>query len=67
MQNIYVKSFLGGIKGNIRGTHRLKNKLLIIESDDWGAIRTPSAESLKAFASKGFELEKSLYKVDAQS
>lgn len=61
----YLKSFLGGTICNTIGSRRVKDKLLIIESDDWGAIRTPSAESLNAFARKGFEIEKSLYKVDA--
>ena len=65
MSRSYIKSFLVGVKTNLTGSKRLMERLLIIESDDWGAIRTPSAESLKAFASKGFELDKSLYKVDA--
>ena len=65
MNRTGIKSFLGGLKGNTLGSQRLKEKLLIIESDDWGAIRTPSSEALRAFAKKGFELDKSLYKVDA--
>jgi hypothetical protein len=65
MNTTFVKSFLGGLKGNAAGSQRLKDKLLIIESDDWGAIRTPSNQALHAFAAKGFELDKSIYKVDA--
>lgn len=60
-----IRSFLGGIKGNALGLNRLKEKLLIIESDDWGAIRTPSRDALNAFAINGFDLDKSVYKVDA--
>lgn len=60
-----VKSFLGGIKSNRSGSVKVSQKLLIIESDDWGAIRTPSKEALIEFEKNGFELEKSLYKVDA--
>lgn len=65
MNSTWLKSFAGGLKSNFKGQSRLKDKLIIIESDDWGAIRTPSRESLKAFAQAGFELDKSLYKVDA--
>lgn len=65
MNTTFFKSFLGGVKGNAAGSQRFNDKLLIIESDDWGAIRTPSKEALQAFAKKGFELDKSIYKVDA--
>ena len=61
----FFKSFLGGLFGNSAGSHRLKEKLLIIESDDWGAIRTPSADCLNAFELNKFQLGKSVYKVDA--
>ena len=37
MYKIYVKSFLGGIKGNVTGSQRIKDKLLFIESYDWSA------------------------------
>jgi hypothetical protein len=42
----------------------VKEKLVIIESDDWGAIRTPSVEALKAFQKKGLDIGNSIYKVD---
>lgn len=61
----YLKSFLGGLKTNLHGHICLPHKVIIIESDDWGAIRTPSSKALRAFENKSFELEQSLYKVDA--
>ncbi len=60
-----LKSFIGGIQSNRKGGVTVNQKLLVIESDDWGAIRTPSKEALIQFGKSGFELEKSLYKVDA--
>jgi hypothetical protein len=60
-----IKSFLGGVKCNMSSSFKVNQKLLIIESDDWGAIRTPSKEGLIAFGEKGFQLDKSMYKVDA--
>jgi hypothetical protein len=61
----FLKSWAGGLKMNFHGDVRIQNKVIVIESDDWGAIRTPSAGALEAFASQHFELEKSIYKVDA--
>jgi hypothetical protein len=43
----------------------MKGRFVIIESDDWGAIRTPSAAVLKAFERKGLELSQSVYKYDS--
>jgi hypothetical protein len=60
-----IRSYLGAINTNRIGSVKVKQKLLIIESDDWGAIRTPSKEALVAFEKKGFDLNKSIYKVDA--
>ena len=34
MYKIFIKSFLGGIKGNVTGSQRIKDKLLFIESYD---------------------------------
>lgn len=65
MRKDKIKGFLGGIKANRVGSAKVKQKLLIIESDDWGAIRTPSKEALLKFERKGFDLSKSIYKVDA--
>jgi hypothetical protein len=36
----------------------VKEKYLIIESDDWGSIRMPSIEALERLKSKGISLEK---------
>ena len=47
------------------GSVKVSEKLLIIESDDWGAIRMPSKEALVAFEKNGFEVDKSIYKVDS--
>lgn len=60
-----IKSFLAGINDNFSGQNRINKRIVIIESDDWGAIRTPSKEALVAFEKRGFDLSKSLYKVDA--
>jgi hypothetical protein len=61
----YLKSFVRGLETNVYGKVRLSEKIIIIESDDWGAIRTPSNEALTAFKRKGFEIDKSIYKVDS--
>lgn len=58
------KSFVGAAKLNIGG-RKLINKYLIIESDDWGAIRTPSKQALITFEKEGLDLSKSIYKNDA--
>lgn len=39
-------------------THR---KIVVIESDDWGSIRTPSLEVYKTLVKKGFRLDKLAY------
>ena len=59
-----IKSYLAASKLNIGGKSIAK-KIVIIESDDWGAVRTPSAEALKAFHKKGLAVSDSIYKVDA--
>ena len=59
-----LKSYLAASKTNAKGIS-VKQKLVIIESDDWGAIRTPSSEAVKAFQKKGLEIGNSIYKVDA--
>ena len=60
----YAKSFIGSFRYN-RGGKRVNEKLIIIESDDWGAIRTPSVRALSAFRDKGFTLSNNIYNVDA--
>ena len=58
------KATLGAYRTNARGT-KLKGRFLIIESDDWGAIRTPSKEALQAFEKRGLKLADSVYKNDS--
>jgi hypothetical protein len=60
----YLKSFAAASDINRKGK-TVKEKLIIIESDDWGAIRTPSKETLNYFEQKGFDIANSIYKNDA--
>lgn len=60
-----TRSWLSGIKANYPSPFKLNEKLLILESDDWGAIRTPSNEVLTEFENFGIDLSKSVYKVDS--
>ena len=61
---VTFKSYLSATKVNAKGL-KVKDKLLIIESDDWGAIRTPSKEVLDAFIKHDVDVSKSIYKNDA--
>ncbi len=61
----YLKSFAAAADINRKGKNIKKEKLIIIESDDWGAIRTPSKEVLEHFEKKGFDIANSIYKNDA--
>ena len=58
------KSYLSATTINATGKS-VKEKLIIIESDDWGAIRTPSKEAAGEFREKGLEIGKSMYRFDA--
>lgn len=60
----YWKSFAAATAINRKGNF-LKEKLIIIESDDWGAIRTPSKDTITYFEKKGFEIATSIYKNDS--
>lgn len=60
----YLKSFAAASAINRKG-NSIQEKLIIIESDDWGAIRTPSKETITFFDKKGFEIANSIYKNDA--
>ena len=60
----YWKSFAAATAINRKG-NSLKEKLIIIESDDWGAIRTPSKNTITYFEKKGFEIATSIYKNDS--
>ena len=61
---VNVKSQIDAAKINAKGLN-VNQKLLIIESDDWGAIRTPSNEVLNTFINKGINISKSIYINDA--
>ncbi|MGV9003532.1 polysaccharide (de)acetylase [Flavobacterium sp.] len=61
---VTIKSQLAAAKINAKGL-KITGKLLIIESDDWGAIRTPSKEVLDAFKRDGIDVSKSIYKNDS--
>jgi hypothetical protein len=58
------KARLTAYKTNAAGI-KLPGRYLIIESDDWGAIRTPSKEALKLFEKRGLGLGNSIYKNDS--
>lgn len=59
-----IKSYLSATKINRKGKN-VAQKLVLLESDDWGAIRTPSKEALVAFQKKGLDIGNSIYQVDA--
>jgi hypothetical protein len=59
-----IRTILSSLITNYKGP-RLNRKLVIFESDDWGSIRMPSPFALEAFSKNNFELNNSLYKVDA--
>lgn len=55
-----VKNFLSGILLNFAGK-KLKDKVLVIESDDWGSIRMPNPETYKVLLNSGIPVDKSAY------
>lgn len=59
-----IKPHLSAARINALGLN-LKSKVVIIESDDWGAIRTPSKEILSYFDQSNIDVSKSIYKNDA--
>lgn len=44
---------------------RTNNKIVVIESDDWGSIRTSNKEAYDALLGLGFDMSKSPYTLDA--
>ena len=58
------KAALSAHRTNSKGK-KLPGRYLIIESDDWGAIRTPSKKVLEAFNKRGLDLGNSVYKNDS--
>ncbi|MCA0349656.1 MAG: hypothetical protein LCH35_10405 [Bacteroidetes bacterium] len=61
---VTLKSHINAAKINSKGL-KVNQKLLIVESDDWGAIRTPSKDVLDAFIKKGIDCSNSIYKNDS--
>lgn len=61
---INLKSYLDATKINVSGK-TVKRKLVILESDDWGAIRTPSKVIVNYFEKSKIDVSKSIYKNDA--
>lgn len=55
-----VKRYLRSLRQNFHGW-RTKRKVVIIESDDWGAIRMPSAKVALEFKNLGYNIEKCPY------
>jgi hypothetical protein len=55
MMKILRKSYV-----NFRGWSTPK-KIVVIESDDWGSIRMPNAETYKALVKKGISVDKNRY------
>jgi len=61
---VTLKSHFDAAKLNTKGA-KCNQRVVIIESDDWGAIRTPSKEILNYFESNNIDVSKSIYKNDA--
>lgn len=59
-----LRARLGAIRANYRG-RSVDGRLVVVESDDWGAIRTPSPAALEAMRSRGYLSEESVYSCDA--
>lgn len=59
-----LRSRLGAVRANWRG-RSVKDRLVVIESDDWGAIRTPSKAALELMRARGLVSESSVYCNDA--
>ncbi len=50
---------------NVARAWRCADRILVIESDDWGSIRTSTTEAYAELASRGYEMRQSCYSVDA--
>lgn len=59
-----VRARLGAVRANWRGSI-VKGRLVVIESDDWGAIRTPSRAALEKMKKHGLLSSDSVYCNDA--
>jgi hypothetical protein len=58
------KAAINAHRTNVRGK-RIPGRFLIIESDDWGAIRTPSKQVLEAFEKQGLDIAHGAFKYDS--
>lgn len=63
MTNKHLLHFLHSTKFNFFG-NKVKGKYIVIESDDWGAIRTPSKEIKQQIEQNFPDFSKSPYAVD---
>lgn len=51
--------------GSVVCARRISQKLLVLESDDWGSIRTSTRESYERLNDSGWHMENSPYNLDA--
>lgn len=58
-----IRSIKNNISYNLQNAigKRVREKILVIESDDWGSIRMPSITSYNNLLKQGFDLDKSPY------
>ena len=54
------KSFISSLHTNLSGKN-ISKKIVVFESDDWGAIRVPSKEAIDRLKIKGLDLTKNAY------
>jgi hypothetical protein len=59
-----LKNIASAIRVNYKGK-KLDKKYVIFESDDWGAIRTPSKNVLDDYSANKIDLSNSVYKFDS--
>ena len=59
-----LETALGRARGLVRGW-RTGQKLVVLESDDWGSIRTSSREAYDRIRAAGYALQRSAYGLDA--
>lgn len=50
---------------NLVGGWRCRRPIVVIESDDWGCLRTSSREAYDRLAALGYPMERSPYSLDA--
>lgn len=54
------KSFISRLNSNLSGKN-ISKKIVVFESDDWGAIRVPSKDAIDRLKIKGLDLTKNAY------